>query len=263
MSFLEHGLNAAAYVMRPATQNESVYRTYLRLRGARKPSLPEWTTMNRALRSKGEVAAAVAEAERIGLFRYYMDVVKTWDSLSALSYILRATDIMAKVLDAGSSLYSVILPWLSLYGYRRLVGMNLSFPGEMAHGPISYVKGDVAKTKFTDGGFGAITCLSVVEHLPDLHGFLREMSRLLQVGGPLIISTDFWPEGVHTGGKREFNAEFNVFNQEGLRALIRAAATNGLELTGEPDLRVGRPLVKWHGFQYTFVVLAFKKVART
>jgi SAM-dependent methyltransferase len=262
MSFLEHGLNAAAYMMGAATQNESVYRAYLRLRGARQPTLPKWDCMNRALRSKGEVAAAVAEAERIGLFRYYMDVEKTWDSLSALSYLLRKTDGSAKVLDAGSSLYSVILPWLSLYGYRRLVGMNLSFPGEIDHGPIAYVKGDITRSKLHDQEFGAITCLSVLEHVPDVSGFLHEMSRLLKSGGPLVISTDYWPERVHTSGKREFNAEFNVFDQEGIWALIRAAATNGLELTGDPDLRVETPVVKWRGFRYTFVVLAFKKATQ-
>jgi len=259
MSFLEHGLNAAAVMIGPAMQNESVYRTYLRLRGAREPSLPKWNLMNRALKSHSEVAAAVAEAERIGLFRYYMDVEKTWDSLSALSYLLGTTDRGAKILDAGSSLYSVILPWLSLYGYRQLVGMNLSFPREMAHGPISYIKGDITKTKFSHGGFGAITCLSVVEHLSNIPSFLHEMSRLLEYGGSLVLSTDYWPEGVGLGGKRRYNAPFNVFDSREIENLIRTAGLYGLEVTREPDLRVGAPLVKWHGVRFTFVVLAFKK----
>ena len=261
MSFLEHGLNAAAYMMRPATQNESVYRTYLRLRGGRQPTLPKWDYMNRALRSRGEVAAAVSEAERVGLFRYYMDVEKTWDSLSALSFLLKETDTSTKVLDAGSSLYSVILPWLSLYGYRRLVGMNLSFPGEMAHGPIAYVKGDITRSKLHDEEVGAITCLSVLEHVPNVSGFLHEMGRLLKAGGPLVISTDYWPEGVRTDGKREFNAQFNVFDLEGIGRLIHTAELCGLKLTGKPDFRVATPVVKWHGFRYTFVVLAFRKAS--
>ena len=259
MSFLEHGRNAAAYVMRPATQNESVYRTYLRFRGGKRPVRPEWRVMNRALKSRSEVAAAVAEAERAGLFRYYMDVEKTWDSLSALSYLLENTDRDAKILDAGSSLYSVILPWLYLYGYRRLVGMNLSFPGEIGHGPISYVKGDITRTKLRDGEFDGITCLSVVEHLSDVPGFLREMGRLLRPGGTLVISTDYWPGGVQTWGRREFNARFNVFDEEGIDDLVRDASVNGLEPTGRPDLRAGKPLVRWHGFSYTFMVLGFRK----
>jgi SAM-dependent methyltransferase len=138
--------------------------------------------------------------------------------------------------------------------------MNLSFPREMAHGPISYVKGDITKTKFGHGEFGAITCLSVIEHLPNVASFLREMSRLLEAGGSLVLSTDYWPERVGSGEKRAFNAPFNVFNSQGIENLIRTAEHYGLEATGEPDLRVGAPLVKWHGVRFTFVVLAFKKV---
>jgi SAM-dependent methyltransferase len=218
--------------------------------------------MNRALTARGEVAAAVAEAERVGLFRYYMDVEKTWDSLSALTYLLETTDKNAKIFDAGSSLYSVILPWLYLYGYRHLVGMNLSFPGEIDHGPISYIKGDITRSKLADEEFDAVTCLSVVEHVPDVPSFLHETSRLLKTGGSLIISTDYWPKGVPTHGKREFNAQFNVFDLNGIKALIQSAGRDGLELTGEPDLHVGAPVVEWHGFQYTFVVLAFRKAAQ-
>jgi SAM-dependent methyltransferase len=247
--------------MRPATRNESFYRTYLKLRGARPPSKPVWTSMNTVLRSREEVGAAIAEAKRAGLFPYYMDVEKTWDSLSALAYILRTTDENASILDAGSSLFSVILPWLYLYRYRKLMGINLSFPGEIGHGSISYVRADVTKSKLRDGEFDAITCLSVVEHVPNLSGFIREMSRLLKPGGPLILSTDYWPVKVRTEGRREFNAPVNVFDEQSLAGLIQIAREDGLELTGEPDLAVGTPVVKWHGLRYTFVVLAFTKVA--
>lgn len=262
MSFLERGLNAAAYMMRPATHIEGVYQTYLWLRGAKEPLPPQWSCMNRALRSSGEVGTAVEEVQRIGLFRYYMDVEKTWDSLSALSYVLENTNKDEKILDAGSSLYSVILPWLYLYGYRNLVGMNSSFPGEIDHGPIAYLKGDITKSGFNDGDFGAITCLSVVEHLPDVSSLLCEANRLLKPGGLLIVSTDYWPEGVVTKGKREFGAPFNVFDRKTLEDLIQMAGIYGLQITSPPDFRVKKPVIKWHGFRYTFVVLAFRKRER-
>lgn len=259
MSFLERGLNAAAYMIRPATQIEGVYQTYLWLRGAKEPLPPQWTCMNRVLRSPGEVGAAVEEVQRIGLFRYYMDVEKTWDSLSALSYLLKDTNKDEQILDAGSSLYSVMLPWLYLYGYRRLVGMNMSFPGDMDHGPITYVKGDITRSRFDDGAFGAITCLSVVEHVPDLTRLLREASRLLKPGAPLIVSTDYWPDRIMTKGRREFNAPFSVFDKSGLMDLIQTAGIYGLKITSSPDLIVKKPVIRWHGLRYTFVVLAFRK----
>jgi SAM-dependent methyltransferase len=192
-----------------------------------------------------------------------MDVEKTWDNLSALSYVLRTTDKTAKVFDAGSSLYSVMLPWLSLYGYRRLVGMNLSFPGDILHGPIAYLKGDITKTNLRGGQFDAITSLSVLEHVVNLSVYLREMSRLLKVGGSLIVSTDYWPESLKTKGKRAYYTGITVFDQAGIKDLIQTARLNGLEVTGEPDLHVKAPVVKWQGLRFTFIVLAFRKVAPT
>jgi SAM-dependent methyltransferase len=259
---LERGLNVVTYVLRPVAKNESLFWKYLRLRGAREPTMPRWTVMNKALESKGEVGASVAEAERIGLFRFLMDVEKTWDNLSALSYLLRTTDKTSKVFDAGSSLYSVILPWLSLYGYRRLVGMNLSFPGDILHGPIAYLKGDITKTNMRGGQFDAITSLSVLEHVNSLSAYLREMSRLLKVGGSLIISTDYWPVNPTKQKKRAYYVAITIFDQPGIRNLIQTARLNGLEITGEPDLRVKAPVVKWQGLHFTFIVLAFRKVAQ-
>ena len=45
---------------------------------------------------------------------------KNWDSLAALELILKNTDPRASIFDAGGERYSMILPWLALYGYRAI-----------------------------------------------------------------------------------------------------------------------------------------------
>lgn len=93
------------------------------------------------------------------------------------------------MLDAGAEMYSCILPWLCLYKFRRVEGINLVFKGVTRRGPITYKYGDITHTEYDTATFDAITCLSVVEHGVDLNTYFREMSRILKPGGILITST--------------------------------------------------------------------------
>jgi hypothetical protein len=54
----------------------------------------------------------------------------------------------ARILDGGAAFFSVLLPWLFLYGYRRLVGVNLSFEKLLRLGPIRYEYGDITRMRF-------------------------------------------------------------------------------------------------------------------
>ncbi len=53
--------------------------------------------------------------------------------------------------------YSRILPWLFLYGYKRLFGINLVFKEKTKRGPITYKHGDVTRTDYAPASFDAIT----------------------------------------------------------------------------------------------------------
>ena len=66
--------------------------------------------------------------------------------------------------EMGATQYTKLLPWLYLYGYRRLVGIDLVTPQDVVEGPIQSYRMDLTKTSFKDGAFGAIGCLSVIEH---------------------------------------------------------------------------------------------------
>ena len=116
-------------------------------------------------------------------------LAKNWDSLAALDLILRTTDTRSRIFDAGGEWYSMILPWLCLYGYKNLTAGNLVFDKKIRRGTIVYEHSDITRTKFSNGYFDAITCLSVIEHGVDLNAYFKEMSRIIRRGGILITST--------------------------------------------------------------------------
>src|SRR6266566_1465979 len=110
---------------------------------------PDAPWQNAVLRTHQEVQDVVRQVRKLGL-PLGSCFPKNWDSLAALDCILRETDTNASILDAGSELYSLILPWLYLYGYRHLTGINLVFKHPLKRGPIQYEYGDIAQTRFED-----------------------------------------------------------------------------------------------------------------
>ena len=117
------------------------YRAYMALRwGTQRREAPRVNPVNTVLKTKAEVEEAVAEAARLRLPQF-SDPPKTWDTLGALHEIVSRTDTNASVLDAGAEMYSRILPWLYLYGYRNLTGNNLVFdksaPSSAARSPMN------------------------------------------------------------------------------------------------------------------------------
>ncbi len=49
--------------------------------------------------------------------------------------------------------------------------------------------GDLASAAFPDGAFDLVTVRHVVEHVPDPHGFIAEIARVIRPGGRLVIET--------------------------------------------------------------------------
>jgi SAM-dependent methyltransferase len=223
---------------------------------ARPPPLPE----NAVLKTRAQWQSSVRLARGLGLPAYH-DAPKNWDSLAALSAILRRTGPEARVLDAGAAPRAVILPWLALYGYRDLVGINLELGSRYFVGRVAYEHGDITATRFADASFDAIACLSVVEHGVELGAYFREMARVLAPGGVLVTSTDYWHEPVDTGGKRAWGAPVRVFTRADIEAAIATAERAGLSLTGPLELDCLERAVHWRGYdlRYTFLVFTLEK----
>jgi SAM-dependent methyltransferase len=213
------------------------------------------------LRTHEEVSASVDQVRRLGLPESRLPG-KNWDSLAALDVVLRMTGRDARIFDAGGETYSVILPWLSRYGYRNLVCGNISFASTFQRGPIRFELADITGTTYPDGHFDAITCLSVIEHGVDVGLYVREMSRILKPGGALVTSTDYYETPIDTRGYTAYGAPVRVFTKPEIVRMLEQAEDVGLTPLGPLDLTAGEKVVHWRRFdlRYTFLVCSLRKL---
>jgi SAM-dependent methyltransferase len=215
---------------------------------------------NAVLKTRREWEDATAQVNALGLHSHPTPS-KNWDSLAALACTLERTGPEARILDAGAEVFSVILPWLFLYGYRNLVGINLAFDRPVRRGPIRYERGDLTRSRFDAGSFDAIICQSVVEHGVDVPAYLAEMARLLRPGGVLMTSVDYFSEPTATGGCRPYGMDYRVFSQPDIVDLLATARRVGLVPCDPIDLSCEERAIRWdtYGLEYTFLMLTLQK----
>lgn len=243
-------------------QLEALVREVGAYRRSAPPARPRWADFHlrsAVLTTRTDAAAAVVEVRSLGLSPYDSPAQKNWDSLAALSAIVKTTAPESRILDAGAVFDSKILPWLSAYGYTNLTGINLSFRSPVRVGNILYDQGDLTRTRFADASVDAVACLSVIEHGVDLTSYFSEMWRVLKPGGILVTSTDYWPEPIDTSGMTTFGAEWRIFDREAMRRAIQIAAQCGFVLDGALELDARERTVAWSGREYTFIYFALTK----
>ena len=235
--------------------------TEARHRGQRSREMPQPTAPTAVLQSATEWRQAAAEGRRLRL-PLHPDRQKNWDALGALSAVLRSTTSADRVIDAGSARYSPLLPWLRLYGYERLLGLNLEFGRRVRHQGVEFRYGDVTATGLAPGSVAAVTCLSVIEHGVPVTSFLQESARILRPNGVLVISTDYDQSPPDAKGKSAYGQPVHIFSPEEIVQLTQAAEQFGLRLRGsfEP-VHAERP-VHWkrQGLHYTCVLLTFDRL---
>lgn len=225
------------------------------------PDLLREIKSNVVLKSKNEIEEHTDIIRKLG-FPERSDKSKNWDTLIAYSEIIKNSAKESYILDAGSEVYSMILPWLFLSGFRNLFGINLVFSSKFKRGTIKYNYGDITATEFESNTFDAITCLSVIEHGVDLEKLFKEMNRILRINGILVLSTDYYETTIDSNGKHEYGHQIKIFNKEELRDLIQIARKNNFQITSEIDLNCNEKAVRWEKFDldYTFICLSFRKV---
>ena len=216
--------------------------------------------VNRALRTSAEAATAVAEVRSCGL-PPHQDAPKNWDLLVALGMLLDRTDRADPILEMGAPAYTRLLPWLALYGYRNLQGIDLVWKAAARTGPIRFQPMDLTRTTFPDRSFAAIACLSVVEHGVDISAYLREAARLLRPGGLLVTSTDFWCEPIDTAGLTAYGGPVRIFTPADIAGWLPLAESVGLVPVRPLDLACDERVVTWErlGLRYTFANLVLER----
>ncbi len=242
---------------------ESAFRAYLKYKYhvGNPRGYPENSAGNAVLLSQAGWEAAVEAVAALGL-ALHSDLPKNWDSLVALISVFERTTPQAHILDAGAELYSMILPWLYVYGYEHLTGINLVFDRPIKRGKIQYEYGDITRTRFADQTFDAITCLSVIEHGVDLRAYFREAARILKPGGVIVTSTDYFAEPIDTGGRLAYGVPVHIFCRDEIAEALSIAGEYGLMLTSKMSLDSQEKPIRWQqiDLDYTFIVFTLQKV---
>jgi SAM-dependent methyltransferase len=247
----------------PPDGNRALHRRLAAEGASLHPTRPRriWEAwVNRALETSRDAAAAVAEVRSCGL-PPHQDAPKNWDLLVALGLILDRTHRADPILEMGAPSYTRLLPWLALYGYRDLQGIDLVWKAPARTGPIRFQPMDLTRTTFPDRSFAAIACLSVVEHGVDIGAYLHEAARLLRPGGLLVTSTDFWCEPIETADLTAYGGPVRIFTPADIAGWLPLAESVGLVPVRPLDLACAERVVTWErlGLRYTFANLVLER----
>ena len=193
------------------------------------------------------------------------DITKSWDVDHALRIIESSCkDRDSPILDMGCY-NSEVLYGLYALGFQKIYGCDLNpLCRWMPYwNKIHYVQADLTQTPFPDHYFGAITCLSVIEHGVPLDAMAKEVKRLLRPGGVFIFTTDY----DSTGKPHEIAPEFRVFGQswkiftpETLGQFTKVLQELGFSFLDPAvnDLQHAECPIHWNGQQYTFALVAMR-----
>jgi len=154
-----------------------------------------------------------------------------------------------------------MLPWLFLFGYRNLLGIDLLYTRRIKRGPIQYEPGDITQTKYDDDAFHAISCLSVIEHGVNIRNYFKEISRILKPDGVIITSTDYYTEPISIDNKFEYGQPVHIFTEEEIRSALAIAEEYNLIPTSPIDLTTQEKAVSWakHNLCFTFLQFTLHK----
>ncbi len=98
--------------------------------------------------------------------------------------------------------------------------------------------------------FDAVTCISVLEHVPDDSAFYRKLASHVKVGGVLALTVDFWPDAA-----RKSPDHLRTYNEDRLSMLAQSVA--GFETFGAFDYsHLGQ-----YVYSYTFASLMLRRVS--
>lgn len=220
------------------------------------PRLPV-TTLCKFLKSRTEVESCTAFLHRHGFASHNL-ICKDWDLAHIVSEIGDGN-----FLDMGSS-DSYILKNLAFKRIKgELYGIDLQDPDFPVPG-VKYLKGDLMDTGLPSQHFKNISCLSVIEHEVNFDRFTQEVSRLLQVGGRLFVTFDYWEPKI-TPPIRLYELEWQPLDRDKLIQFIAACNRQGLKLLQDMDWSLGDPVIQYGYYaphptmKYTFGMAVFEK----
>lgn len=206
------------------------------------------------------VDEATLRLQRQGL-PTHITVQKNWDQL-LLYQALVAKSRQSQILDLGCG-DCCTLDFLAALGFTNLCGIDLQINKQTASLPYQLYEGDMTQTSFSSQSYDFVVSISVIEHGVDLEAFFEEAHRLLKVGGPLFLTTDYWEEKIQVDASiKPFELSWKIFSQAEIQKAIALAEIHGFSL--EQDVNIpacADRTVSWYNKHYTFIALGLKKDA--
>ena len=203
----------------------------------------------------GTSGASLSDAERLRAFRTRnVEYVRLGhDRVAAARFVVEAAGALCgTALDVGTGkgLLAIELAHQGLEvvsidvddqerGLARLLGDEAGVASR-----ITFDTGDAARLPYADGRFGCVAMMDVLHHLAEPGPVLREMARVVEVGGVILIA-DFDEQG--------FELVSRVHRMEG-REHPRTAATV-FAATDELAAAGFRCAVRTNGHRHDVVVL--------
>jgi SAM-dependent methyltransferase len=161
-------------------------------------------------------------------------------------------------------------PILRDAGARAVIGFDLSWDGLRAcpRGTgILFCQGDGTNLPIGDGAFEAITSFETVEHIPDYERFVRELRRVLEPGGVLVLSTPNALQTKPVNGVPRNPYHVREFTPAELQQLLAPHFTR-VAISGQRPAPAYRPCPYWEGpeppsdLRARFIAIAWKIAAR-
>ena len=226
--------------------------------------------MIQVLQNWHEIGAATLALQRAGL-PLHDTVQKNWDQY-LLWQLAAPLDRQAHLVDLGCGAGHA-LKLLHTLGFAHLSGVDFQISytlrlrqlrgawQQRGRKPYALCRGDLTRTPLADASQDVVLSISTIEHGVDVGQFLSEASRLLKPGGLLFVTTDYWEEKLRPDGAvREFGLPWRVFSRPEIEALIEQAQRTRLVLDKEGSVPAcEEQTVWWHGQNYTFLALVFRK----
>lgn len=211
------------------------------------------------LKTHSEINVATEWLVENGYFPNTVCSPKDWD----LRHILPEIGD-GNFLDMGC-FGSHVIKNLTIKGIKGdMVGIDLTEP-DMQLPNARYIIGDLMNVPVENGYFHNIACLSVIEHQVDFTKFSKEASRLLDDGGRLFVTFDYWEPTIKSNIQM-FGLEWNPLGSIELNKLVVECNSVGLFLVDEIDWTIQEKVITkgfWSpgNFGYTFGIVTFEKKA--
>ncbi len=228
------------------------------------------------LRSWQEVGEAIYFLADRG-YRFHRNPVKSWD-LRLIAEVIEDLGRDQLVVDFGAADLGGVRLCYEM-GFGRIVGYDLEFSifdrllqfrdwleaigraRQPSRFPYSLRRRSLLDNRLPTSSVAGVICLSVVEHGVDLNRFFSEVTRVLEPGGRLYLSTDYWEPKIDTQGRMMYGQPWTIFSAHEVTGMVQSAERVGLipYPWDRADLRCGDAVVRDGPHSYTFVALRFFK----